>query len=81
MASLRALRTPLLQLVVFALLGLVIGVGQDHPDKLIWDAILRFCIHVIGAMAIAAPILGGILIYRRNRLRRLSARMSRDLGT
>ena len=80
----RALRTPLLQLFrvgfVFALLGLVTGIGHDNPDKLIWDAILRVCIHVIGVMAIAAPILGGMLIFRRIRMRRLQARIERELG-
>ena len=71
MLILRALRTSLLHIfrlaVVVALLGLVTGIGHDDADKLIWDAILRFCIHALGAMAIAAPILGGTLLYRRIR--------------
>jgi hypothetical protein len=88
MPILPALRAPLLQIfrvaVVITVLGLVVGVWQDDPDKLIWDATLRFCLHVIVPMAIivaiAAPILGGILIYRRIRLRLLSGRMRRHLG-
>jgi hypothetical protein len=75
MPILRALRAPLLQLVrvalVFALLGLVVEIWKDGPDKAIWDAILRFCLHVAVPMAIivaiAIPILGGVLIYRRIR--------------
>jgi hypothetical protein len=84
MPIVRVLRTPLLQLFrvgfVFAFLGLVAGLGYDDPDKLIWDAILRFFIHLVGAMAIAAPILGAVVIYRRVRLRRLSARLKREFG-
>jgi hypothetical protein len=89
MPILRALRAPLLQIfrvaVVITVLGLVVGIWQGAPDKVIWDAILRFCLHVIVPMAIvvaiAAPILGAILIYRRIRLRLLSARMRRKLGS
>jgi hypothetical protein len=88
MPILRALRAPLLQLVrvalVFALLGLVVGIWQDNPDNVIWDAILRFCLHVVVPMAIvvaiAAPILGGILIYRSIRRRLLEARIKREFG-
>jgi hypothetical protein len=83
MPILRALRTPVLQLfrvgLVLALLGVVAGIGKD-PDELFWDAILTFCIHVLGGMAIAAPVLGGMVIYRRIRLRRSSARIRRELG-
>jgi len=82
MRTLRALRKPLLELsaigLVFALLGFVTGIGRD-PNKLFWDAIISFCIHVFGVIAIAAPVLGALLIYRRIRLRRLLARMGRDI--
>jgi len=82
MPTLRALRKPLLELLaiglVFALLGFVTGIGSD-PNKLFWDAIISFCIHVFVVIAIAAPVLGGILIYRRIRLRRLLARIGRDI--
>jgi hypothetical protein len=84
MPILRALRTPLLHIfrfaVVVALLGLVTGIGHDEAGKLICDAILRLCIHVLGAMAIAAPVLGGMLLYRRIRQRRLEARIRREYG-
>ena len=84
MPSLRALCTPLLHIfrfsVIIAVLGLVTGIGHDNPDKLIRDAILRFCIHLLGTMAIAAPILGVTLIYRRIRQRRLEARIRRTYG-
>ena len=84
MPNLRALRSPLPHLFRFgfvvALLGLITGIGPDDPDKLIWSAILRFCIHVTGTMAIAAPILGVILIYRRIRQRRLEGRIRRTYG-
>ena len=45
-----------------ALLGVVTRIGKD-PDKLCWDAILTFCIHLLGVMAIAAPVLGGMIEY------------------
>jgi len=83
MLTLRALRTPLLQILrvglVFALLGVVAGIGQD-PERLIWHAILSFCMHALVAIVVAAPVLGVMVIYRRIRLRRLSARIRRDLG-
>jgi hypothetical protein len=83
MRILHALRPWLKQLaavaLVFALLGVVAGIGKD-PARLFWDAIAHFSLHFFGALTIAAPILGGVLIYRRIRLSRLEARIRREYG-
>jgi hypothetical protein len=64
----RAMRSPLLQLVAVglfaALYHVATGIGRD-PKELIRDAIVTFCVHVFGAVAIAAIVLGGIRLYWR----------------
>ena len=79
----RGPRSPLLQLMalalVFALLGMVIDIGRgvDEPAR---NALDTFFVHVLGPLAGAGIILGGVLIYRRVARARLVRRLLARIG-
>jgi hypothetical protein len=79
----RGPRSPLLQLMalalVFALLGMVIDIGRGI-DELGRNALATFFVHVLGPVAGAGVVLGGVLIYRRVARARLVRRLLARIG-